>query len=126
MTHRRLFLKDITDEHLTHLHRAAIIAPDGKTAKDWIEEIGNGNLALFEVPGGIIGLKIRRGHAWVELLAGKDMKPHAKELVDTVRTLAGDREIEGFVVNPAVLRVYKSLGFEPVGTFVRLPNGKST
>jgi hypothetical protein len=54
------------------------------------------------------------------------IKPHAKELVDTVRTLAGDREIEGFVVNPAVLRVYKSLGFEPVGTFVRLPNGKST
>lgn len=120
MTHKRLFLPDLTDEHLILLDRAATISPDGKTAKNWLEDIAVGHLALFEVPGGIIGMKREQKHIFVELLAGEGMKEHAAEVLAAVKELANGSPVEGFVVNPAVARFYQRLGFTPVGTYMRL------
>lgn len=121
MTHKRLLLQDITDEHLTHLQKVASLV--GKDAREWIKEIAEGTLALFEVPGGVIGLKPEGKHIFVELLAGCHMKEHAEEILASVRELAEGRPVEGFVVNPAVARFYRRLGFVPVGTFMRLDDG---
>jgi hypothetical protein len=125
MTHKRLFLQDITDEHLTHLHRAAIVSADGKTARDWIKEIADGELALYEVPGGIIGLKKEPKQVFVELLAGNMMAQHRQDILASVKELANGRPVEGFVVNPRAAKVYQRLGFKPVGTFMRLDNEQS-
>jgi hypothetical protein len=118
MTHKRLFLKDITDEHLTHMHRAAIVTPDGKTAQDWVREIAEGDLALFEIPNGIIGLKFQRKQVFIELFAGKRLVP--SEVLAAVRELAKGKAVEGFVVDPKAVKVYERYGFKPVGTYMRL------
>lgn len=124
MTHKRLFLPDLTDEHLTLLQRAAILTPDGKTAHDWIAEIAEGTLALFEVPGGVIGLKREPKQIFVELLAGKGLDGNG--IKRTVLELANGNPVEGFVVNPAAVRLYQRFGFKPVGTFMRFDNAQST
>lgn len=124
MTHKRLFLEDLTDEHLTLLHRAAILTPDGKTACDWIAEIAEGTLALFEIPGGVIGLKREPKQIFIELLAGKSLDGNGVR--ETVLQLANGSPVEGFVVNPAAVRLYKRFGFKPVGMYMRFENAEST
>jgi hypothetical protein len=118
MTHKRLFLADLTDQHLTYLQRAAMIG--GKEAREWVGEIAEGSLALYEVPGGIIGLKHEPKQIFVELLAGEGMTPYGREIVAAVRDLAGDQGVEAFVVDPRAVRLFRRFGFQPTGTYMRL------
>lgn len=113
---RQLHLSDLTDQHLLLMQRAAVLAPQ---PVDWIADIAENRISVYEVSGGIIGLRKEPKQVFVEFLAGRDMRPHTKEILQAVRALAKG-PVEGFVVSPALVRFYKKLGFSPVGTYVRL------
>jgi hypothetical protein len=120
MTHKRLFLQDLTDQHLIWLRNAAIVGE--KEVAEWIEEIADGSMALFEVPGGIIGFKQEPKQLFVELLAGNMMAKHRFAILDAIKELARGQPVEGFVVNPRVVKLYERMGFRQTGTFMRLDN----
>lgn len=125
MGHKRLFLADLTDQHLIWLKSVLACSVDTKI-EDWLRDILDEKLALYEVPGGIIGLRLGQ-QVFVELLAGAHMKEHAQEILATVKDLAKGAPVEGFVVNPAVVRFYERLGFKSYGTYMRLEeNGRTS
>jgi hypothetical protein len=116
---KRLFLEDFTDQHLLWL-KNALDCSVGITVEECFRDIIDGKLMIYEVGGGIIGLRQEPKQIFVELVAGKDMKPYAKEIVKAVRHAAGGQPVEGFVTHPALARFYRRLGFKPVGTYMRL------
>lgn len=119
MAHRRLLLEDLNDQHLTWLKGALDCAKDVRL-QDWLQGIVEGTLKVFEVPGGIVGLRNWRGKAFVEFLAGKDMIPAARDVLEAVKEVADDDSLEGFVVHPGLERFYRRLGFKRLGTYVQL------
>lgn len=123
---RRLFLEDFTDQHLLWLKNALDCSVD-VTPEECFRDIIDGKLMLYEVGGGIIGLRREPKAMFIELLAGVDLKPHAREILAAVRDAAGGLPIEGFVVHPALVRFYRRLGFVPTGTYMRLEgDGRTT
>lgn len=123
---KRLFLEDFTDQHLLWLKNALDCSVD-ITIEECFRDIIDGKLMIYEVGGGIIGLRQEPKQIFVELLAGVDMKPHAREILTAVRHAADGQPVEGFVVHPAIVRFYCRLGFKPVGTYMRLEgDGRTT
>jgi hypothetical protein len=118
---RRLSVHDFEDKHLTWLNNVLALAQDA-TLKDWLQDIVDGKLCVYELDGGIIGLYLHRGYVWVEFFAGSNLYEARHEILQAVKDLAG-KPVEGLVVNAALARCLKQLGFKAQGTFMRLENG---
>jgi hypothetical protein len=65
---RRLSVHDFEDKHLTWLNNVLALAQDA-TLKDWLQDIVDGKLCVYELDGGIIGLYLHRNYVWVEFFA---------------------------------------------------------
>lgn len=115
---KQLSLRDLNDQHLTWLQKA-IEFSNGVKMEDWLEDWSAGKLSVFEVPGGIVGLRRTRLGVFVEFLAGRDMRGSAKEILASVREVAGG-EVEAFVTRPGLVKFYERLGFKSLGTTMRL------
>lgn len=118
---KRLSLADLTDKHLQWLQSVLVCAPDVEL-RTWLQDIADGKLKVYDVGEGIIGLYAFDGWVHVEFLAGKDMLKSRERIWEAVRDLAGGKPLSCVVVNSAVARFYKRLGFKPVGTLMRYEN----
>lgn len=115
---KRLFLSDLTDQHLTWLQKA-IDFSNGVKMEDWLKDWSDETLAVFEVTNGIVGLRRTHLGVFVEFLAGSDMRGSARDILAAVKETAGG-EVEAFVTRPGLVRFYERLGFKSLGTTMRL------
>ena len=115
---KRLFLSELSDQHLTWLQKA-IEFSNGVKMEDWLEDWQGGELEVFEVINGIVGLRRTRLGVFVEFLAGSDMRGSARDILAAVKDVAGG-EVEAFVTRPGLVRFYERLGFKSLGTTMRL------
>ena len=124
---KRLFLQDLTDQHLTLMLRAVEWCYDVKI-EEWLERCENGKLAIYELEGkGLIGLQRFNGRIFIEFVVGSGLKPLGPDIIAWIKEMCGECEIDLLVGNsrPGLMRYYERvLGFRPVATWMRYSHGK--
>lgn len=117
MPPKRLFLPDLTDQHLTMLLRCADHV-EGRKVGDWLLMLGKGEMALWDLGTGLIGLCWHPGTIYVELIIGSGLIKRREELRDWL--LSFGCRVEGFARRPGLERLYKCLGARSLGTYMRI------
>lgn len=123
---KRLYLRDISENHLRMLNRAVEYSPDS-TVEAWLEDVHKGLIALFEItPDGLIGLRKLEGGKvlHVVLITGKGLIARAREIMDFVIEEANGATIEAMVSRRGLVRLYERLGFRPLACWMRYDNGR--
>lgn len=116
--HKRLFLEDLSDQHLRLLANALEWErPD--TGARWLADTAAGLLAVFELEGGLIGLRDCQDHVHVEFLVGDGLLAKIAENWAAVQELAEERPIEVCAGRTGAVKVYERLGFRTICTFMR-------
>lgn len=117
---KRLFLQDLTDEHLTLLLKVIQYSVDIQI-EDWLDQLQTGYLAVYEIADGkgLVGLKRRGDSVFVEFLVGEDLKPYTHEIVAWLKEIAEGKTIEAFVTRKGLVKYYAMLGFKNIGTWMR-------
>lgn len=116
---RRVFLRDVTDQHLTWVKKALDYAVEAKL-ENWLLDWAEGRLEVYEVHNGLVGFKGNEKEIYVEFLSGTHMWDYAEVVFEQVKGLAQGREINAFVTRPGLVKLYKKLGFRALGTSMRL------
>lgn len=116
--YKRLFLADLADEHLRLLQDALEWERPG-TSERWLQDIDSGLLAVFELQGGLIGLRDLGETVHVEFLVGRGLMEGLEENWAEVRSLTGGRPLEICAGRPGAVKVYERLGFKTLCTFMR-------
>lgn len=113
---RRLFLPDLGESHLRLLQRAVECSMDADV-EQWLHDMRDGNLMLWEWPQGLLGLRDTGEKLFVEFLVGRGFDLR-KMVAWAKATWPGP--ITLFTRSPAHVRLFRRAGFEPVATFMRL------
>lgn len=118
MGHKRLFLEDLSDQHLRLLADALEWERPG-TGVRWLADAAAGLLAVFELEGGLVGLRDCQTHVYVEFVVGQGLVAKLAENWAAVKDLAEGRPLEICAGRPGATRIYERLGFKTVCTFMR-------
>lgn len=114
---RQLAVADLTDKHLALLHDAEKVSAVAD-AMDWLRKVLDEEMELWETPeGGLIGFRRTPEKLWIELISGLGVL--ALTTIKWLRAQAAGRPIEGLVTNQRLLPVYRRMGAEAVGTYMR-------
>ena len=120
----RLFLAQIEEQHLLLLNKAVAYSVDA-SVEQWLRWVANGAMGLFDLYGkGLMGLRPLPQLMCVEFLVGKDLRPHARGILDFVKGEAEGHPVETFVTRRGLVRFYEGLGFRPLATWMRCDNGR--
>jgi hypothetical protein len=119
MPTKRIFLRDLTDQHLLWLHKALEWSVEARL-ESWLKDWADGTLEVYEVTNGLAGIKRYQDYAFVLFIAGEGMKPFAKEIQDQIKELVAPLPLEAHVTREGLVRFYKNLGWSHVCTAMRL------
>lgn len=118
MAHQRLFLEDLTDQHLRWLQSVLKYSP-WVSSGEWLQEILDGTLKVYDVGSGIIGARLGN-QVEIVFIAGEGLAKRRDEMAAIVREIAEGKPVEGFFVHAGMVRLAAQAGFKPVGAYMRL------
>lgn len=118
MGYNRLFLRDLTDRHLTWLTEVVRYAPN-TTLEEWLTDIQKGALWLYDLEIGVIGIRWRQENVIVELIAGDGLIAHKDEIMDWLKREAEGRPIDMWTRRKGGEAIAGALGFRPYVIWMR-------
>lgn len=119
MGYTRLFLHDLTDAHLTQLMDVIGFAVD-TTLENWLGDIREGDVEVYDLGDGIIGLRPGDKKLVVEFISGDGLVKRGPEIVAWLRERAWNRDVEMWTPRGGMVKVAEACGFRPLATWMRL------
>lgn len=114
---RRLFLPDLTDEHLTALLRATQYRPE-ESVDAWLKEIAAGTLEVHAWPSDLlVGVRKQRTRLWIEFIAGRGLFGREAAVLAWLQSYG--LPIATLATRPGMYRLAHRLGFVPVAVEMR-------
>lgn len=119
---QRLSLEDLNDRHLYQLLHAAHYSVDAH-AGDWVSDIAEGKVQVFEEEGILLGLRDLGEKVFVEFLVGRKAAKDPVGVTGKILELAGGRPVEAATKRPSVMRLMLKVGFQPTTVYMRYGYG---
>lgn len=119
MTHKRIFLQDLTDRHLLLILDALQYSP-WDSAEDYMQQIAEGKMELYEIGEGLVAFRLGEKQAEVVFVVGPGLIERKEEVVAAAREFARGLPVEAFLVHAGMVRLASKMGFKPVGAYMRL------
>lgn len=114
---KRVFLEDLGEEDLRLLARAIECGLE-KTGTQLLQEVASGELELYRLPGGLLGMKVFPTLVWVELLVGQGLLRQIAGLRSWFESY--NRPVETCASSPGLVRTYERAGCKVLGTWMRM------
>jgi hypothetical protein len=114
---KRLFLKDLTPDHLLLMNKAVDWGVDVTT---YFPLVLADHMRLYEVEGGLIGIVRRSDCLFIEFVIGKGLIRRIGELLPKIQALAPGLPIECQTHRRGLIRIFSRVGFLPKALIMRL------
>lgn len=115
---RQLSFKDITDHHLRLMLEGQEYSVDA-TPSDWINEIAQGRIELWESEDWLLGIRRLPDCLFLEFIFGSGLKSDPEGFMRYARTLARGKPIELATKRMGMVRLASRNGFELSRVYMR-------